>query len=61
MHDDMTETTKQTTCDYCGKSFPKKRPDQHFCSATCRDRFWARVRKLAAEQVKAEARGEDNG
>ena len=55
----MKEETP-ATCDYCGVTFLKYRPEQKFCKPICRQRyFWKTLKEKAAKYDEAQRAKDD--
>jgi hypothetical protein len=54
------KNTVSSVCIHCGSAYIKYRPQQSFCTGTCRQRhFWATLRHKAARYDELQATKQD--
>lgn len=48
-------------CEYCGKTYRKKKKEQRFCSIKCKDKWWNRERAVDREYLHPQCEDNFNG
>lgn len=58
----LKKTTHKTVrCEYCGKSYQRKKRVQRFCSIQCKDKWWNRERSTDSEYLHPHCEDNFNG